>query len=652
MKHSITRKITLLTAISFLIFAIVIGLLGFVISDRIIHERYDTAVLAGASTLASYLCEDELEKVQSDSRLYEKTLGICDVLTDMYNLNYIYVYVPNINDSTITYQLLWSEDGKDIVSIQEQTRTKGTVVSYQLTDDEMAVWRGEKEYTFKKNWNTFGGVSTCCYPIYNSNDQIVALSFADASLEHMHWAIIYRTMEIIFVIFVIILMVALIMNYLLKKAISEPAHILSNTMSNYLKDGKKSEPLHIQGNNEFSVIAESFNTMTKNIESHIQQINELNHEKVRTETELSVASEIQKGMLPQTDFENEWVRVQTFIQPAVYVGGDFYDYFQTADGKEIFVIADVSGKGISAAIFMARAMTLIRELALQELTLSEILNKANRSLQNNNPEMYFVTVFMAAYDPENHLLQYVNAGHNIAYVVSDTLKKLDGESGIPLGLFENQEYPIHQIPLSCGDILFMYTDGVTEATNKDNKLYGDRQLETTLSSFHSSGGKNIVEYIYQQVQSFVDGANQSDDITMLAVEISFHQSVVLLAKTENLRQINHMISEVSAINSSVKKSRLDLAAEEVFVNICSYAYPETEGNVWFTLNADSEQCTIRFEDEGVPFNPLENIASIEEYDIDAQIGGLGRFLTEYVCDESHYEYADGRNCLTLIFRNS
>ena len=276
------------------------------------------------------------------------------------------------------------------------------------------------------------------------------------------------------------------------------------------------EPLAVTSGDEFSDIAASVNEMERSL-----------RDKKRIETELSeknfdlqIAASIQMSMLPE-ESRQEAGRYSLFasMTPAKEVGGDFYDHFMTDDTHLAFLAADVSGKGTPAALFMMRAITTIRSYAASGLSLEEIMNRTNFSLCENNKDGYFVTAWLGILDLTSGKLSFVNAGHTVP-----VLKKEDGSAAliqmkrnIVLGVFEKFSYKAESMQLSKGDLLFLYTDGVTEAQNSDRALFGDDRLLAA-----AAGSPDMPEdfcgEMLAAVNAFSGDAPQFDDITMLAVK--------------------------------------------------------------------------------------------------------------------------------------
>ena len=245
----------------------------------------------------------------------------------------------------------------------------------------------------------------------------------------------------------------------------------------------------------------------------------------RIETELDLATKIQTSMLPcilPAFPTHENIDLRAVYHPAKEVGGDFYDYFIIDKTHVGIVIADVSGKGVGAALFMTISKTVLKNQLQLGIPPVEAINNANRQLCENNDAGLFVTCWAGVYDTENGIITFVNAGHNPPVVMrkGETPKFLSQRAGFVLAGMENFRYREEQIQLSSGDEMFFYTDGVTEATNTSEQLYGSDRLLDTLENCQNLPVSEQLTYLKNDIDDFVGGADQFDDITIMAMKIN------------------------------------------------------------------------------------------------------------------------------------
>ena len=241
------------------------------------------------------------------------------------------------------------------------------------------------------------------------------------------------------------------------------------------------------------------------------------------QSDLSTAGRIQQRILPQ-DFpafpDRKEFSIYAEMHPAKDVGGDFYDFFLIDDNHLGFVIGDVSGKGISAAIYMAVARTMIKGIASQILDPAECLSKVNTMLIPESDLSTFVTMFYGVLDIKSGVIRYSNGGHNLPYLVrnNSTVVQVENTSGILLGKIEPIEFETKQIQCCSGDRIVLYTDGVTEAMNESNDMYDENRLVQYLKSHQTGDIDKLVKGIIVDVLKFMGKVNQSDDVTLLSLE--------------------------------------------------------------------------------------------------------------------------------------
>lgn len=257
---------------------------------------------------------------------------------------------------------------------------------------------------------------------------------------------------------------------------------------------------------------------------YVRQSQKEHSQLVDIQGELGVAREIQHAILPRT-FElkikgAQSVDIYASMMAAKDVGGDFYDFFTIDDTHFGFTMADVSGKGVPAAIFMAVSRTMIKVNGVKGISSSECMRISNNLLCEESLDSMFVTVFYGVFDTTTGTIDYTNAGHNAPYILKadGTVKMLKSNHNLALGVMEDMVYTSDTLTLECGDALITYTDGVTEAEDKDFNQFGESRLEEILSKLKGSNSKLIVDTINEKVKEFAGGAPQSDDVTQLVIK--------------------------------------------------------------------------------------------------------------------------------------
>ena len=242
--------------------------------------------------------------------------------------------------------------------------------------------------------------------------------------------------------------------------------------------------------------------------------------KERMQNELNVGHDIQRSMLPVTVPDCSEVDLCASMDAAREVGGDFYDYFMLSDDELCFCVADVSGKGVGSALFMAMAKLLIKSRAADDKMPAKILSRVNSDLAQDNPHCMFVTVFLGMINLRSGRVTYTNAGHNPPLIkrASGAVDEVPDRHGPILGVQEGREYSQSDIDLGPGDVLLIFTDGVTEAMDKDENLYSDTRLLHKVQGISEISAAAVLKTVRDSVDEFAQGAEQADDITMITLQ--------------------------------------------------------------------------------------------------------------------------------------
>jgi sigma-B regulation protein RsbU (phosphoserine phosphatase) len=327
---------------------------------------------------------------------------------------------------------------------------------------------------------------------------------------------IYFIMLIVFLVILLASAVTVFVAARLSDSITAPI-ISLNEGAKTISGGDLSHRLEVKSDDEIEMLADSFNQMIGDIQT-------ITVEKQRINSELSVASEIQNDMMPNIfpKFSNhEMVSLFAKMETAKEVGGDFYDFFylDAAETKIVFVIADVSGKGVPAALFMVIAKTLIKQQMLSSGNPADALEQTNKILCEDNPRCMFVTALICALDLVSGQMEYANAGHNPPLISTgnEPFQFMPLKRGLPPGITEESKYQLCSLQLHAGDKLYLYTDGINEAMNPEGEQFGNDRFLALADKFRALPPDEFDNAIRQELIVFVDGAEQSDDITTLAV---------------------------------------------------------------------------------------------------------------------------------------
>jgi sigma-B regulation protein RsbU (phosphoserine phosphatase) len=387
-----------------------------------------------------------------------------------------------------------------------------------------------------------------------------------------------------------------------------------------------------------------------------RRLQEAGIRQARLGSELRIAGRIQEEMLPKTFPQRDDLSVYGLLMPAKEVGGDLYDYF-VRDGKLFFCIGDVSGKSVPAAIVMAVVQSLFRMVSSREDDPARMVGEMNREACRNNESGMFVTFFVGVLDLSSGLLRYCNAGHDHPVIVGASAEELPAIANLPIGTFGDYTYAPQETTLPPGSILFLHTDGVTEAKDvRRNQFTRKRLLETLAAGPREP--QALVRKVEESVRRFAEGAEQSDDITMLAIRYDGPAEGLVLDESltlaNNLSQLSSLTGFVRGVTERLgiedrKAKAMRLALEEMVVNVIDYAYPPgTEGTVTVRSWSDGKSLRFTLSDSGVPFDPtavppVDTALPAE----DRSLGGLGIHLARSLMDAVRYERVDGTNLLTL-----
>ena len=381
-------------------------------------------------------------------------------------------------------------------------------------------------------------------------------------------------------------------------------------------------------------------------------------EQERLGSELRIAKDIQTQMLPRENSNTRSdVDIYGALEPAREVGGDLYDFF-IRDEKLFFCIGDVSGKGVPSAMLMAVTHSLFRSASAHENNPARMMQNINETCCHGNESNMFVTFFIGVLDLPTGRLRYCNAGHDKPVLtVGGQVSQEERKPNLPLGVFEDVKYDVHECQLPAGATLFLYTDGLTEAMDSQHKMFGMDRLLGVLQT-GAETPQALLQKMTDAVARFTKDAEQSDDLTMLAIHYTPKTEKDILSETLTLKNDARQVGQLSSfIKDVMGRVQLDsrlageirLAVEEAVVNVMEYAYPAgVEGNVTVDAMYDGHRVKFVISDAGVAFDPTK--ATDADTTLSAEdrpIGGLGILLVRRLMDSTNYERVDGRNILTL-----
>lgn len=525
--HTISFKLTLGFLLLALLITLSLSLLGYQQYKSTVLQLYGDHASSAAQTAARMIDGDRvngyLESGETDDA-YDKMAEKLDQLREDAGLQYLYTFVPDEefiryiyeahNDYNKANQLgdidgLDPEGKEDLFALMETGVIPET--DYDVGYDEH-----------------YGYTLVTVAPVFNSENKVTALVTAEICATVIDgrlqtYLLVAVGVGAAFALFMILIYLAY-----LRKRVTQPLHRLTQGAADFAQSRKGFDNalLNLRTGDEVESLAQSLGKMAVDINRYIQDLTAATAEKERVTTELAIATQIQSGMLPCTfpAFpDRDEFDIYGYMRPAKAVGGDFYDFFFTDENHLCIVIADVSGKGVPAALFMMITKTLIKNYAQAGFSPAKIFERVNTQLCENNDARMFVTAFLGILDLHSGSFTYANAGHNPPIISNgeDRCEWLTAKRCFVLAGRKSMPYKEQTITLNHGDRLFLYTDGVTEAMNTRLERFTDKRLLSLFQSDSLKGlpMKEIVQKIDSELTAFADGEEQSDDITMLLLRI-------------------------------------------------------------------------------------------------------------------------------------
>jgi len=392
-----------------------------------------------------------------------------------------------------------------------------------------------------------------------------------------------------------------------------------------------------------------------------------NRESFRMKSELNVAANIQRKILPPNPSSSSSSSLSSSLlsyevfgyqKSAKTVGGDLYDFVQKGDYLH-FCIGDVSGKGMPAALVMSEICSLYRYIITHCTDPADIVTRMNKAVMERSDNSMFCTLFVGVLNLRTGLLQFCNAGHNPPIFIPSSSSSLSSslsssssvvrvKPNIVLFAFDDFVYQSESLQLTPGDRLYLYTDGVTEARNESNQFYGETATLASVQRLKDKPFDELVSGILADLKSFTRKAEQNDDITMLCVEYKGSDTTLHFDAVKG--HVSDIVNAILDTCDMTEDMRFRLAIEEPVQNIANYAYTD-DGPVDVVISRDSEYITITIIDSGKPFNPLEAAApDLSVPVMEREVGGLGIFLTRKVMADISYSYENNNNRLNLKYK--
>jgi sigma-B regulation protein RsbU (phosphoserine phosphatase) len=658
--QTIGSKLTVLFCLFSLILCVVIGMFSYYASwneytDFYYSKARETAVMA--ATLVDGDRIGEYLRTGETDEYYEELSAIFANMKREYSMQYLYIYQPG-SDSLI-YILdaqIETDDPANISELGDVYDYEETEYQYLVSDVQAKRPSNQKHIVYGTD---FGAMVMAWAPVFNNNGEVTAMVEADLSLQLVTTMLRSYITNIILICSAIILAAVVMLTLIARRMVSRPIARLTESVQGFVSESGVMKPtLELHTGDEMQTLSEAFGKMVRDIDRYTTNLALVVAEKERIGAELSVAKNIQASMLPSifpAFPEREELDIYATMTPAKEVGGDFYDFFLVDDDRLAIVMADVSGKGVPAALFMVIAKTLLKNMAQTGRSPKDVLEKVNNQLCEGNEAEMFVTVWLGILEISTGKLTCTNAGHEYPVIkrAGGDYELIKDKHGFVLAGMEGSRYKEYELHMDPGDRLYLYTDGVAEATNSNNELYGTERMLEALNNNKNVSCEKLLYNIKEDIDSFVKEAPQFDDITMLSLELKLQngqgmKKYKLTPTLEAMDQVTAFVEqELEAADVPMKViAQMNIAVDEIFSNIARYS-GASDATVGVSVEAGC--VNLRFADNGRPYNPTEKpdpdiTLPAEERDM----GGLGIYMVKKSMDSVEYEYRDGLNILTLM----
>ncbi|RAP34378.1 hypothetical protein DID77_01150 [Candidatus Marinamargulisbacteria bacterium SCGC AG-439-L15] len=555
---------------------------------------------------------------------------------------------------------------------------KGTVISHTLVPiipknlinfHQTLLTNSEKKHIHNITLSDGSTALDITVPILSGKLGHVHVGMETSSITRLIWGTLGK---ILLVVLLLLIITSVLLYYTMSK-ISQPILQLDayatalgqHDFKDELPIQREIQILSETQKDEIGKLAKTMSTLENQIIQYIQDLKTSISETEKIQTELSIAKKIQLSMLPKKSIVKEFsqLNLDCLMLPAKEVGGDFYNFFMKDENTLVFTIGDVSGKGPAAALFMAVTTTLLKSIAQQYQTPDDIIRETNKQLCLQNENSLFVTVFLGILDIRTGALSYCNAGHPqpICHHHNGEISLLPLTKGMALGIDDSCFFQMSKTTLSPKDQLLLYTDGITEAQNKDDLLFEeDRLINCYKASLQKK--ESCCQLILDDVQSFAEDMDQADDITMLNIQwLGSNISLKGMCKLHftntisEITKLHHVIEQFGTVNEVSEKTQMNinLILEELLSNIIYYGYEDhNEHLIYLYLKYENNVLTAIIEDDGIPFNPLE----APEVDVDQSleqksVGGLGIHFVRKLSSALKYKRVEKTNKLMIKLKD-
>ena len=666
-KYGLSFNIISFVIFLLLVFSIAVGVAGYMQFTQSLATEYNDSAFRTAETAATLINADRideyLENGGNDDE-YRLSLSRLDTLCEKQNVSVIYTIIPDEDYSHYTsiFNSVNANTGYDrwnIGYVRETTNDEYKKIYKEMYEN------GLERGTVIRDKNLNGGLPhiTSLISLKGSDGTVKAILCVQRPMEQLLTGRRGYLNHVSLIMIIIAILASLVAGFGIRKYFIRPFKTISEEAERFATENRIADEnvlKNISKLNEMRALASSVEKMESDTVNYIKNITSITADKERMGTELNIASKIQEDSIPSIfpayPERNEF-DIYASMTPAKEVGGDFYDFFLIDDDHLGMVMADVSGKGVPAALFMMVTKILVSEIAKTGITTNEVLATVNNRICSHNKAGMFVTVWLGILEISTGILRASNAGHEYPAIkrANGKFELFKDKHGFVVGGMDGVKYKEYEVQLSKGDTIFLYTDGVTEATNANNELFGNDRLVSALNIKCDFSTPELLDQVKSEIDKFVGEAPQFDDITMMALKYFGGDKVKELtidATVENIEKVTEFINEqLEAHGCSMKaQMQIDVAIDELFSNIAHYAYNPDVGpaTVRVEIRDNPLSVIITFIDNGKPYDPLKKTdPDVTLSAEDREIGGLGIFLVKKTMDDVSYEYKDGQNILTI-----
>ena len=617
--------------------------------EKAAMQGMEVAKVAAKSTGIALEPVSDLEGMTSQQ--ITDTRNHLRMLCKQLELKYLYLYSVQAPDK-VTYYVAAAADDEEDAALQKDF-SYGKIRRREMHDYEKAILIDGEMESYGYIDNAYGKVCTYVFPVYSDDmKEIVGIFGVDYDIKWVK-AGMARDRQLMLMVIMVLFLIELFLSLIFVwRFVFRPIQKLSLRMSNFITDrNSRGHTKERHFSDEITDIEASFDKMAEDIEAYVSDLEKLTLDKAQTQAQLDIARKIQCGIIPlRFNVLGDKCQINGYELPAREVGGDFYDIFYLDNVNICTVVGDISGKGVSAALFMVMAKTAIKRSMKNTTSIAEALESVNKELCSSNPQNMFATVFAAVLNTETGVLRYANAGHDSPLILGEKPYYLNPDSGMALGMFDDSEMVDEQITLHDGEGIFIYTDGVTESIDKNRVQYGtERLLEIAGESRIDNDGRYdsgvLVKKVVDSLKEYTAGLEQFDDITCVSLIYRDNGNSRMTLAPEIASFDKVKATMLNSLGDSDETRNKILACEEIFTNIVNYSGAD---DIRYVCRRRDDTYAVEFIDNGTPFNPVKAIIRDKDF-LELDTGGMGIKLARMNSKDMIYSRENERNSLTLLF---